>query len=74
MQASEWLRSFAAALQVEAPSDEEADALLELASVAAHTSERLAAPISCWLAARARVSPADALAAARALAAEAGSG
>jgi len=31
------------------PSDGDVEALLELAGVAAHASERIAAPISCWL-------------------------
>ena len=44
------------------------DQLLDLASVAAHTSERLAAPLSCWLVAIAGASPEDALATARSLA------
>jgi hypothetical protein len=36
--------------------------LLELAGIAAHASERTAAPITCWIAARAGVEPRDALA------------
>ncbi len=67
--ASDWIGQFAASLGIPAPSDAEATALLELAGVAAHASERTAAPISCWLAASAGVSPADALAAAQLLAA-----
>ena len=35
--------------------------LLQLAGEAAHASERLAAPITCWLIARAGISPAEAL-------------
>jgi hypothetical protein len=42
--------------------------LLDLAGVAAHASERLAAPLTCYLAARAGITPADALARARAMA------
>ncbi len=49
----DWINSLAAALNVDVPTDEERDALLALAAVAAHMSERTAAPISCWLAARA---------------------
>ena len=37
------------------------DALLELAGIAAHASERTAAPITCWIAAVAGLAPADAL-------------
>jgi hypothetical protein len=39
--------------------------LLDLAGVAAHASERVAAPVSCWVAARAAIDPEQALAAAR---------
>lgn len=60
-----WLDSFADRLGTEAPDDEAVTVLLDLAGVAAHASQRMAAPIACWLAARAGVPPADALAAAR---------
>ncbi len=49
----EWISSLATALKVDVPTGEERDALLDLAAVAAHISERTAAPISCWLVARA---------------------
>lgn len=62
-----WLASFAAALGVEAPSSEEFDALLALAATAARASARQAAPIACWLAARAGLDPADAIAIAAAV-------
>ncbi|HTW98832.1 MAG TPA: DUF6457 domain-containing protein, partial [Acidimicrobiales bacterium] len=52
------------------PSDEEREQLLDLAGAAAHTAERTAAPLSCWLAGRAGVDPAAALAAATRLAGE----
>ena len=39
--------------------------ILPLAAEAAHASERIAAPIACWLGARAERSPDDALAVAR---------
>jgi alkylhydroperoxidase family enzyme len=55
--AEAWLEAFAARLGVPAPTDEERTALLGLASTAAHDSERRAAPIACWLAARAGLSP-----------------
>jgi hypothetical protein len=35
-------------------------ALLDLARVAAHSSERFAAPLACWLAARSGTAPAEA--------------
>ncbi len=66
----EWIRRFAEALGMSPPSTEEVDLLLGLAGVAAHASERTAAPISCWLAARAGVDSATALAAAERLAEE----
>lgn len=50
--APEWLSAFAEALGVEAPGPETIDDILELAAVAAHASERTAAPVACWLAAR----------------------
>jgi hypothetical protein len=68
--ADEWIRRFAHRVGVAPPEAEEIEALLGMAGVAAHASERTAAPISAWLAARAGVTPAEALAAAKALAAE----
>lgn len=65
----EWTERFAEALGIAEPSQAEVDALLDLAGVAAHAAERTAAPISCWLAARAGTAPAEALAVARDLAA-----
>lgn len=56
----EWLSGFARQLGVEPPSDDDCDAILALASVVAHASERKAAPIACWLAAQAGVSANDA--------------
>lgn len=58
--ATEWLEAFAAELGVEPPSKDELEALLALAAEAAHSSERIAAPVACWLAARAGKSPAEA--------------
>jgi hypothetical protein len=49
--AEEWIAQFAAALGRPAPEASEVKAVLELASVAAHASERRAAPVACWLAA-----------------------
>jgi hypothetical protein len=69
--AQQWLAGYAAELGVALPAEAELDQLLELARIAAHASERTAAPITCWLAALAGATPADALTAARRLAAEA---
>jgi hypothetical protein len=52
MKASEWLSAFAAEIGSEPPSDEEVGELLELAATAAHSSERIAAPIACFMAGR----------------------
>ena len=61
MNAKEWLDAYAERLGVESPTEEEFETLLALASVAAHESERVAAPVACWLTARAGRDPADAL-------------
>jgi hypothetical protein len=60
--AESWIERFAEALDTDPPTEDEMSFLLELAGVAAHASERTAAPVSCWLAARAGVAPLDALA------------
>jgi Domain of unknown function (DUF6457) len=49
MTAAEWIRAFCDEIDVAAPSEEQMDAVLRLAAVAAHASERTAAPIACWL-------------------------
>lgn len=56
----EWLRRFSEAAGVEPPTEGERDALLELAGIAAHASERPAAPLTTWLAGRARLSAGEA--------------
>lgn len=50
MRAQEWIDEFARSAQVPAPDDERFAELLELAATAAHSSERVAAPIACYLA------------------------
>jgi len=60
-----WLERFAAEVGVDPPTSEEVDALLALAGAAAHASERTAAPVGCWLAARSGLTPEEALAVAR---------
>ena len=52
MNRDEWLADFAARAGIEPPSAAEVEALLDLAAVAAHSSERTAAPIACWVAGR----------------------
>jgi hypothetical protein len=49
MNAREWIDAFAAELGTEPPTAEEIKKLLDLAAVAAHSSERIAAPIACWI-------------------------
>ena len=65
MNAREWLAAYAERLGVAAPTGEEFRVLLDVAAEAAHGSERVAAPVACWLAARAGVEPEEALARAR---------
>jgi hypothetical protein len=50
MTAEEWVTAFAERAGLAAPSPEQMDEILRLASVAAHASERKAAPIACWIA------------------------
>ncbi len=70
MNAKEWIAAYAEKLGTKPPSPQEFGVLLDVAGIAAHSSERVAAPVSCWVAARAGVSPGEALAAARELAGE----
>jgi hypothetical protein len=65
MNAKEWLAAYSEKLGIYAPTTEEFRILLDLAGEAAHSSERVAAPISCWLAAKAGVDPQTALELAR---------
>jgi hypothetical protein len=65
--AEEWIAQFAEALGQPVPDAAQVQAVLELASVAAHASERRAAPVACWLSALAGRDPADARALAEAL-------
>ena len=61
MDPEDWIAAFAAALGVDAPDATTVETLLELAGVAAHASERLAAPIACYLVGRAGAAAATAL-------------
>ncbi len=62
MNAPDWLAAYADKLGVPAPTKDELTAVLDLAGEAAHSSERIAAPVACWLAARAGVSLEQAIA------------
>ena len=61
MTGREWIDAFASRLGVPAPDDATVEQLLALASVAAHNSERLAAPLACYLVGRAGIDAAEAL-------------
>ena len=50
MTADEWIRTFAEKIGCEPPGPEQVDEILRLASVAAHASERKAAPVATYLA------------------------
>jgi hypothetical protein len=69
MNAKEWIAAYAEKLGTEAPTAEQFKLLLDLAGEAAHSSERVAAPVACWVAARAGRDPEEALALAREIAA-----
>ena len=49
MNAREWIDAFAAEVGAEPPTEAELEAILDLAAVAAHSSERIAAPAACWI-------------------------
>jgi len=57
----EWVEAFATQLGVAPPDEAAIEQLLDLAGVAAHASERLAAPLACYLVGQAGLSPAEAL-------------
>lgn len=68
MTADEFLTAFAAELGVPVPQGPQSDELLALAAVAAHGSERLAAPLACWMGGVSGLSADELLAAARRIA------
>jgi hypothetical protein len=47
--AQEWIAAFATEIGVSPPDEETVETLLGIAGVAAHASERTAAPITCYL-------------------------
>lgn len=55
MTATEWIAAFSERLGVAPPDDETVETLLSIAGVAAHASERTAAPIACYLIGRAGI-------------------
>ncbi|HEV2752861.1 MAG TPA: hypothetical protein VGV36_03365 [Solirubrobacteraceae bacterium] len=60
MTADELLERYAARVGVPAPTPAERETLLAMAGVAAYASERLAAPLACWMAGRAGLAPQEA--------------
>jgi hypothetical protein len=65
MKAKEWIAAYAEQLGVEPPTAHEFKAILDLAAEAAHASDRIAAPVACWLSAKAGRSLEESLALAR---------
>jgi Domain of unknown function (DUF6457) len=61
MTMEEWLREFCGQIGVDLPTEEELAQLLELAAIAAHGSERPAAPVACWAAGKTDRSPGELL-------------
>jgi hypothetical protein len=60
MTGDEWIAAFAAELGVDPPDAATVEVLLDLAGTAAHASERVAAPIACYLVGLAGAAPPDA--------------
>ena len=65
MDRDDWIQAFAAALGVPALPENEVELILAVAAEAAHASERAAAPLACWMAARADLGADQALEVAR---------
>ena len=65
MNANEWLAAFAQRLGTEPPTTEQFKTILDVAGVAAHSSERVAAPAATWVTAKAGVDLDEALRIAR---------
>jgi len=65
MSAKEWIAAYAEQLGTDPPTADEFKAILDLAAEAAHSSERIAAPVASWLSAKAGRSLEESLALAR---------
>ena len=61
MTAREWLDRFAKESGAEPLTDDDFARILELAAEAAHSSERKAAPVACWIAGRTGMPLAEAI-------------
>jgi hypothetical protein len=65
LNAREWLDAYARRLGTAPPTAAEMSAVLKLAAEAAHSSDRVAAPVACWLSARAGLGLEESIALAR---------
>ncbi len=65
MNAPDWLAAYADKLGVAAPTTDELKVVLDLAGEAAHSSQRIAGPVACWLAGNAGVELSEAMRLAR---------
>lgn len=74
MTADDWIERFSAEVGGAPPDEAEVAKLLELAAVAAHSSERIAAPLACWIAGRGGLDLDEAIAQAKGIEAEDGAG
>ena len=61
MNAPDWLAAYAEQLGVPAPTKDELTAVLDLAGVAAHSSQRIAAPVATWMAGKAGIELSEAM-------------
>jgi len=61
----QWVEKFSELTGVQPPAADEVETILELAGIAAHASERTAAPVACWMAAQSGRSLPDLLSVAR---------
>jgi hypothetical protein len=50
MTRDEWIAEFARKVGLPPPDPQQVGAILRLAAIAAHASERTAAPVACWIA------------------------
>jgi hypothetical protein len=73
MNAGEWIAAYAERLGTDPPTAQELEAILGRAAEAAHASERIAAPVACWLSAKAGRSLEESLALAQTVAQAPGS-
>jgi len=53
----QWISNFAGRIDIDSPSPDETNEILKLAGIAAHASERISAPLACWIAGRSGRSP-----------------